>query len=109
MSRQGPDVVCSMDEQRLKELLSAAADIPRMLGGKKEAAPEEQVTIDFAFATAVTIKPVKKGERFTRDNLWVKRPGTGEIRAEHYEDILGKVAAENIDTDTQLTWKMVTD
>ncbi len=109
MSRQGPDVVCSMDEQNLKALLRAAEDVPKMLGGRKEAAPEEQVTIDFAFATAVTIKPVRKGERFTRENLWVKRPGTGEIRAEYYEDILGKTAATDIDTDTQLTWKMVTD
>ena len=30
-----------------------------MLGGKKEAAAEEQVTIDFAFAAVVTIKPVE--------------------------------------------------
>lgn len=107
MSRQGPDVVCSMDEQNLKALLSAAEDIPKMLGGKKEAAAEEQVTIDFAFATVVTIKPVKKGERFSAENLWVKRPGTGAIRAEFYESILGREAATDIDNDTQLTWDMV--
>lgn len=41
--------------------------------GKKEVTREEQVTIDFAFATVVTIKPVKSGEIFTKDNLWVKR------------------------------------
>lgn len=105
--RTGPDIICSMDEMELKELLQAAKDIPKMLGGKKEAVCEEQVTIDFAFATAVTIQPIKEGEEFTKDNIWVKRPGTGEIKAEHYDDLLGKKASCDIAVDTQLTWKMV--
>ena len=107
MDRSGPDIVCSMDEAGLKELLQAAGEVPKMLGGIKEAAPEEQVTIDFAFATVVTIRPIKKGEPFTEDNIWVKRPGTGEIPAGEYGNILGKIAAENIPADTQLTWEEV--
>lgn len=107
MDRPGPDVVCSMDEQRCAELIMAAKDVPLMLGGEKEAAREEQVTIDFAFATVVTIKNIKAGEIFTADNLWVKRPGTGEILAEKFEDILGKNAKIDIDNDTQLTWDMI--
>lgn len=105
--RTGPDLICSMDEKELGELLIAARDIPKMLGGKKEAAKEEQVTIDFAFATAVAIKPIKKGETFTKDNIWVKRPGTGEILAEHFNEILGKKAKCDIANDTQLQWKMI--
>lgn len=107
MERPGPDVVCSMDEQRCAELIKAAKDIPLMLGGKKEAAKEEQVTIDFAFATVVTIKPIKAGEIFTKDNIWVKRPGTGEILAEKYDEILGKKATGDIENDIQLTWSMI--
>lgn len=107
MDRPGPDVACSMDEQNLKELLLAAEEVPQMLGGTKQALPEEQVTIDFAFATAVTIRPVKRGEHFTKENLWVKRPGTGEILAERYGDILGKRAACDIADDTQLRWNMI--
>lgn len=105
--RPGPDVICSMDEKELKDLIQAAQDVKKMLGGKKCAAKEEQVTIDFAFATVVTIKPIKAGEPFTKENLWVKRPGTGEILAEKYEDILGKSASMDIDVDTQLTWNMI--
>lgn len=105
--RPGPDVICSMDENDLKELLIAAADIPIMMGGIKKAASEEQVTIDFAFATVVTIKPIKKGESFTKDNLWVKRPGTGEIFAEEYDSLLGYTASCDINNDTQLTRSMI--
>lgn len=105
--RPGPDVVCSMDEKECGELIQASKDIPQMMGGKKEPAKEEQVTIDFAFATVVTTKEIKAGEFLTKDNIWVKRPGTGEILAEHYEELLGKKATVDIDNDTLLEWGMV--
>jgi N-acetylneuraminate synthase/UDP-N-acetylglucosamine 2-epimerase (hydrolysing) len=78
-----------------------------MCGGHKQALAEEQVTIDFAFATVVTIKPVKAGEIFTKENIWVKRPGTGEIPAEEFTDLLGKRATADIECDVQLTREMV--
>ncbi len=106
-ARTGPDIVCSMDEAELSELIVAARDVKKMLGGRKEAAADEQVTIDFAFATVVTIRPMKSGEQFTRDNLWVKRPGTNGILAGHYDEILGRRAACDIPNDTQITWDMV--
>ena len=105
--RPGPDVVCSMDEKECEELIKASREVPLMLGGEKGAAAEEQVTIDFAFASVVTIKPIKKGEAFTRDNLWVKRPGTGEILAEEYESILGKQASMDIEADELLRKNMI--
>lgn len=107
MDRNGPDIVCSMDEISLKNLLQAASEVPLMLNGKKEAAKEEQVTIDFAFATLVSIKNIKKGEIFTEDNLWAKRPGTGRIRAERYTEILGRRAACDIPCDTHIEEGMI--
>jgi N-acetylneuraminate synthase len=104
MDREGPDIVCSMDEKALKELIEDSKTMAMMRGGKKEPAKEEKVTIDFAFATVVTIKPIKKGEVLTKKNLWVKRPGTGEIKAEFYDDLLGKKVNKDIDIDTHLTW-----
>lgn len=107
--RQGPDIVCSMGEQELGELIAAAREIPQMLGGCKAPLPEEQVTIDFAYASVVTIKPIKANEVFTRENLWVKRPGTGDFLAEKYESLLGKRARVDIAADTQLKSTMVQD
>lgn len=107
MDRMGPDIVCSMDERELKHLLRAAEEIPQMMGGKKEALQEERVTVNFAFATVVTIRAVKAGEQFTKENIWVKRPGTGEIAAEEYKNLLGKCAKIDIDNDTQIAKSMV--
>lgn len=105
--RKGPDIVCSMDEADLTELLSAAKTIPKMLGGHKEALQEEQVTINFAYASVVSIKAIKAGEVFTKDNLWVKRPGTGDFLAEDYENLLGKRASRDIAFDVQIKKEMV--
>jgi sialic acid synthase SpsE len=102
MAREGPDIVCSMDEQRCRELIEAARLVHLERGGRKGPAPEEQVTMDFAFATVVTIKPVRAGETFSRDNLWVKRPGTGPIPAEQYEQLLGRTARRDLAADVHV-------
>jgi N-acetylneuraminate synthase len=73
-----------------------------MRGGEKRPAAEEQVTIDFAFATVCSIAPIAEGEMLTKDNIWVKRPGTGKILAEHFESLLGKKATRAIAADEQL-------
>ena len=103
MQREGPDIVCSMDEQRCRELIESARILHMERGGRKGPAREEQVTMDFAFATVVTIAPIGAGEPFTSSNLWVKRPGTGSVPAERYEEILGRVARRNLAADTHIS------
>ena len=102
MQRTGPDIVCSMDEKTASELILSSNEIWQMRGGTKEPALEEQVTIDFAFATVCTIDNVKKGEVLTKENIWVKRPGTGKILAVHFNEVLGKIASRQIENDEQL-------
>jgi N-acetylneuraminate synthase len=58
--------------------------------------------MDFAFATVVTIAAIGEGEVLTKQNLWVKRPGTGSIPAEHYESLLGRKAARDLAVDVHL-------
>lgn len=105
--RKGPDIVCSMDEKECSDLIVAAKEIRRMQGGSKVALDNEKVTMDFAFATVVSIRPIKKGEIFTEANIWVKRPGTGEIPASKYEVIIGKKSTVDINDDVQIQWSMV--
>lgn len=102
MQRTGPDIVCSMNEKACAELIVSSNEMWQMRGGTKKPALEEQVTINFAFATVCTIAPIQKGEVFTKDNIWVKRPGTGKILAEHFNNLIGKSATKNLANDLQL-------
>ncbi len=105
MDRTGPDIVCSMDEENCKALIEGSHIIWEQSGGTKGPAQEEQVTIDFAFATVCSIQTIKKGQALSMENIWVKRPGTGTILAEHFNSILGKKATRNIGNDEQLNWE----
>lgn len=102
--RPGPDIICSMDGAEMAALIQDSREIFHMRGGRKAALKEEQVTIDFAFATVVAIADIKAGESFTMEKIWVKRPGTGEIKAADFESLLGKTAAKDIKNGEQLKW-----
>ncbi len=96
-SRPGPDINCSMNPEELTELLKGISTIDNALIGKvKKPLKEEISTINFAFASVVSIKDIKKGERLSNKNIWVKRPGTGDFLADKYEFLLGKKAKKNI-------------
>lgn len=103
----GPDVPISIDPKELKELIYGCNAIHDALGGKKTILKEEQPTINFAYACVVSIKDIKEGEMLTEENIWIKRPGTGEIKAVDYEKLIGKKAKIDIKKDTQLRWDMV--
>lgn len=101
----GPDINISMDPAELADLVTGSRAIHQALGGTKAILSEEQSTIDFAYASVVSIKPIEKGEMLTEQNIWVKRPGTGEILAANFERLLGKVAARAIPLNAQLSWQ----
>lgn len=102
----GEDIPVSMDPKELKMLLTGSRTIWESRGDHKGPLKEEKPTIDFAFASIVTIAPIKAGEKFTMKNLWVKRPGTG-VLAEHFSKILGRRARIDIPKDTQFKWSDV--
>lgn len=102
MDRKGPDIVCSMDVAACRELIEGTKMLHQELGGSKGPTAEEQVTMDFAFATVVTIAPVRAGEAYTPENIWVKRPGTGELFAERFDEVLGKRALRDLPADAHL-------
>ena len=101
-SRSGPDISSSMDSEMCMELIKASKILFKQRGGKKNIIKEEKVTSDFAFATVVSIKDIESGEKFSKENIWVKRPGTGEIHASQYSEILGKTCKNKITIDQHI-------
>lgn len=98
----GPDVPLSIEPAELAELVRGSRAIWQARGGTKGILPEEKPVIDFAYASVVTIAPVAAGDKFTKANIWVKRPGTGAILAMDLPQVIGKIASKNIAKDVQL-------
>ena len=107
--RPGPDIVCSMDPTELSNLITGSIEISKMRGGTKVPTLEEKPTIDFAFASVVTIQPIQAGEVLTKENIWVKRPGTGPIKAIDYENLLGKQVNRTLVNDEHLLWEDIVE
>jgi len=104
----GPDIEISMDPADLRDMVEGSRAIHSALGGTKEILEEEQVTIDFAYATVVAIEDIRCGDILTKENIWVKRPGTGEIKAEFFDGLLGKESLANIVSGQHLKYADVT-
>ncbi len=102
MSRNGPDIVNSMDPIAASELIEGANIIAQARGGTKGPIEEEKSVIEFAFASVVSIKKIKKDEILSKDNIWVKRPGTGPFFARDYDNLLGKKVKRDIENDQHI-------
>lgn len=103
----GPDVSISIDPRELADLVAGSLAIFKARDGKKLILKEEKPTIDFAYATVVSTKAIKKGEYLTRDNTWVKRPGTGKIKAAEFKKVLGSRAMKDIKADEHISWEKI--
>lgn len=104
LSWPGPDVSISLDPRQLEELIVGSRAVHQALGGRKEILREEQPTIDFAYACVVTLRDVPAGTVLSPDDIWVKRPGTGEIKAVDFPRVLGRTTAQPLAKNVQVRW-----
>ncbi len=99
----GPDTGISIEPKELQDMIEGSRAIWLARGGNKTVLPEEQPVIDFAYATVVSIAPIRAGEAFSLANTWVKRPGTGPIKADRFNDIIGRRAVCDIGAEQHIT------
>ena len=104
---KGPDISSSMDPKELQSLIIGSKEIYYAKGFKKKAVKEEKSTIKFAFASIATTKNIKKGQRLNKNNIFPKRPGTGDYLAKDFNKLLGKVVLRDIKKNTLIRKKDV--
>ncbi|MDC3027869.1 N-acetylneuraminate synthase family protein [Candidatus Pelagibacter sp.] len=103
--RKGPDISASIDFHQLKDLIEGCNKIHKSIPGEKKPVKEEISTMKFAFASVVSIKDIKKGEKLSYENIWVKRPGTGSFLARDFNKLIGKIAKRNLKSNIQINKK----
>lgn len=74
----GPDHVASLEPDELAAMVTAIRHTEAALGSPcKRVSPSERKNIAIARKSIIASRPIRKGERFSADNLTVKRPGNG--------------------------------
>ena len=95
----GPDHKASITPDELKKLVEGIRKITVALGtGVKKVSPSEKKNINIARTSIVAAKEIKKGEKFTKHNLAVKRPGHGLSPMKLF-NIIGQIAKRSFIKD----------
>ena len=95
----GPDHAASLEPNELKDMVNAIRNIEKAMGnGIKKPSPSEIKNMPITRKSIVAKKIIIKGEKFTEENLIVKRPGTG-ISPMDWENVVGSLANRAYEMD----------
>lgn len=99
---KGPDHKISAEPKEFEELVKQIRDITTILGRSLKRPAKNEIKIRaIVRKSIVASKDIKKGERFTMENITIKRPGTG-ISPEKLHVVLASTAGKDISKDTVL-------
>lgn len=102
--RKGPDISCSMDPAELRFLIDRSREIWIAANNPKQrSAPEEDV-YRFARGSIVADADLPEGHVIREQDIWARRPGSGEIAAFEFDAVLGKRLKRAMSRNTQLRW-----
>ena len=95
----GPDHAASLEPDELKEMVIAIRNIENAMGSaEKKITKSEIKNIPVARKSIVARKLIIKGERFTEENLTVKRPGYG-VNPMKWDTYIGKFSDRTYQID----------
>lgn len=96
---EGPDHKASLEPNELKQMITEIRNIEKALGnGIKKPSESELKNKPIVRKSLVAIKDIKKGEKFTKENVGIKRPGNG-ISPMRWEEIIAKEAVKDFQID----------
>ena len=102
--RGGPDITCSMDPAELRLLVDRSIEIHKALMNPKQRTEPEESVYKFARASVVADRDMAAGHIITEKDIWVRRPGSGEIPGYKYNDIIGKKLRLDVKKNHQFKW-----
>ena len=102
--RSGPDITCSMDPAELRLLVDRSIEIHKALMNPKQRTEPEEGVYKFARASVVADRDMAAGHIITEKDIWVRRPGSGEIPGYKYNDIIGKKLRLDVKKNHQFKW-----
>lgn len=99
---EGPDHVASLNPLELKEMVQAIRNIEKAIGtGKKVPSNSEKGNRIAARKSIFARCEIKKGQKFTEENIIAKRPGGG-VNPMRWEEVIGTCAVRNFKRDEMI-------
>jgi sialic acid synthase SpsE len=102
--RKGPDISCSMDPAELRFLIDRSREIWVAANNDKQRSGPEEDVYRFARASVVADADLPAGHVVTEQDIWARRPGSGEIAGYEFDKVLGRRLTRAVTRNTQLKW-----
>jgi sialic acid synthase SpsE len=102
--RKGPDIAASMDPSELKFLIERSCEIQMARNNSKKRTESEESVYKFARGSIVADKDLPAGHILTKEDIWARRPGSGEISVEHFYQLIGAKLLRSVERNEQLRW-----
>lgn len=103
----GPDHKASLNFDQFKNLIEGVRKTETSLGNAVKTPSKREVLNTEGMRRSIVLnKSIKKGEILTKENMSFKRPATG-IKPQRIQDLTGKKAAKDIDSDLPLKESMI--
>lgn len=105
-STPGPDSAFSLEPHEFKQMVDAIRVAEKALGHVKYGLTEAEQLNRRSRRSLFVVQDVKAGERLTSDNVRSIRPGYG-LPPKHYEEVIGRLAARDMQRGTPLQWDAI--
>jgi pseudaminic acid synthase len=102
----GPDGAFSLEPQEFKAMVEAVRTAERALGAVQFVSGVQEANSRKFRRSLFVVENVKKGEVFTKQNVRSIRPADG-LHPRHFNEVLGKRAAFDVERGTPLRWVLV--
>ncbi len=102
--RKGPDIICSMDPAELRFIIDRSAEIHTALHNPKVRTGPEEDVYRFARGSMVADRDLPAGHVITAQDIWARRPGSGDISVQHFDRLIGARTRVALKRNQQLKW-----
>lgn len=104
----GVDAAFSIEQHELKDLVEESERAYQSLGYIQYGIlNDEKGSLRYKRSVYV-VKSVKKGEKFTAENVRTIRPGDG-LSPKYYDTVIGKIAGRDIEIGTPFSWDLLSE
>jgi pseudaminic acid synthase len=102
----GPDSGFSLEPAEFKAMVEAVRTAESAMGAVHFGVSEHEASSRAFRRSLFVVRDLKKGEKFTSNNIRSIRPGHG-LHTRHLAEVLGKTAAFDIVQGTPVSWDLV--
>ena len=103
---ENPDASFSMEPEEFEEMVKKIRTTEKAVGEISYELSDREKNSRVFRRSIFVVKDIKKGEKLTKDNIRIIRPGDG-LKPKYYSQVLGKRAMQDIEKGTPLEWGLV--